>query len=212
MKVKNKTVWRAIASFVLLASTAQIGLAQGRYSISDEDAMGAGSPRVVVLHDRATGAEVAIAPTQGGELSSFKAAWNGQLIELLYNARNYAPAPGTFPGRAPLLWPAVGAQYPVGTIPKESCGVGSYIVAGKTYSMPCHGFARDMSWKETSRSADRQGARVTLELQDSDATRKFYPFAFHLGVTYQLADGHLTIDYVVRSDETNTQPMPFSIG
>lgn len=210
-KTQKVTRWTT-ATFVLFACVAQVAAAQGRYAVTDEDAMGAGSPRVVVLQDHATGTEVAVAPTEGGELSSFKVTRNGQSIELLYNARNYASPSGAFHGRGPLLWPAVGAQYPVNTTPKESCGMGSYTVADKSYPMPCHGFAKQMPWKEISRNADAHGARVTLELQDSEATRKFYPFAFHLDATYQLANGQLTVNYVVKSDEGNTIPMPFSIG
>jgi len=202
----------ALASFALIAASAQFAASQQRYSVTDEDAMGPGSPRVVVLHDRTAGAEAAIAPSEGGELSSFKVTRNGQMVELIYNARNYASPPGAFHGRGPLLWPAVGAQYPVGTIPKASCGMGTYPVMGKTYPMPCHGFAKEMPWKEISRSADAHGAHVTVELQDSDATRKYYPFAFRLDVNYELADGHLTVDYVVKSDQSNAEPMPFSIG
>jgi gluconolactonase len=106
----------------------------------------------------------------------------------------------------------LGAQYPVDTIPKQNCGMGSFTVAGKSYPMPCHGFAKNMPWKEISRSADVHGARLTIELRDSPSTRKFYPFAFHLDATYVLAGGQLTVDYVVKSDEVNTEPMPFSIG
>jgi len=201
-----------LASFFLFATAVHCALAQDRYSVTDEDAQGAGSPRVVVLHDRTAGAEAAVAPSQGGELSSFKVTRNGEMLELIYNARNYAALPGTFHGRGPLLWPAVGAQYPVGTVPKASCGMGTYPAMGKIYPMPCHGFAKDMPWKEVSRSADSHGARVTVELQDSDATRKYYPFAFHLDAIYELADGHLTVDYVVKSDQANSEPMPFSIG
>ena len=200
----------APATFALAWFAAQAALAQDRYSVTDEDAKGPGSPRVVVLHDRVAGAEVAVAPSEGGELSSFKVTRNGQMVELIYNARNYG-APG-FHGRGPILWPAVGAQYPVGTIPKESCGMGTYPVMGKTYPMPCHGFAKEMPFKEISRSADARGARVTVELTDSEATRKYYPFAFHLDAVYELADGHLTVDYIVKSDQSNPEPMPFSTG
>jgi gluconolactonase len=211
MITTKKTSGWALASFALIVCAAQVAHTQDRYNVTDEDAMGAGSPHVVVLHDRTAGAEAAIAPTEGGELSSYKVTRNGQMLELIYNARNYT-SPNTFHGRGPLLWPAVGAQYPVGTIPQTSCGMGTYPVMGKTYSMPCHGFAKEMPWKEISRSADAHGARVTVELQDSDATRKYYPFAFHLDAIYELADGHLTVDYVVKSDQSNPEPMPFSIG
>ena len=210
MKNREKVSQLAIACVVLSTFAVQFAAGQERYSITDEDAMGPGSPHVVVLHDHMAGAEAAVAPSEGGELSSFKVTRNGQMIELIYNARNYG-TPG-FQGRGPLLWPAVGAQYPVGTIPKSSCGMGSYTVMGKSYPMPCHGFAKDMPWKEISRGADAHGAHITVELQDSDATRKYYPFAFHLDAIYTLADGHLTVDYVVKSAESNPEPMPFSIG
>lgn len=206
-----KCVCPTIAALALLAS-ATFTFAQARYSITDEDTMGPGSPRVVVLHDRVAGTEAAIAPSQGGELASFKDTRNGQMVELLYNARNYNPPPGTFHGRAPLLWPAVGAQYPVDTVPKASCGMGSYTVAGTSYPMPCHGFAKEMPWHEVSRSADAHGARVIVELTDSDVTRKYYPFAFHLDATFELANGAVTIEYTVNSGSSNTGPMPFSIG
>jgi len=202
----------AVTALALIIAATPLALAQARYSVTDDDAMGPGSPRIVVLHDNVAGAEAAVTPSQGGELASFKVTRNGQMVELLYNARNYNPPPGTFHGRAPLLWPAVGAQYPVDTVPKESCGMGSYKIDGKSYPMPCHGFAKDMPWHEVSRSADARGARVIVELRDSDTTRKYYPFAFHLDATFELANGAVTVDYVVYSDSSNSGPMPFAIG
>jgi len=80
---------------------------------------------------------------------------------------------------------------------------------GKSYPMMCHGFAKSLPWKEIGRNADNRSARVTVELAASDATRESYPFAFHLDATYELIDGHLTIDYVVKSDASNSGPMPF---
>ncbi len=184
---------------------------QSHYSVSDEPADGAGSPRVVVLRDTVAGVEAAITPSEGGELSSYRVKLKGQSIELLYHARDYSPGPG-FKGKAPLLWPAVGAQYPVGTIPETSCGEGTYPVAGKNYTMPCHGFARSLPWTEVKRSADNSGARVTVQLRDSARTRPMYPFAFLLDASYELAGGHLSINYTVASDRSNAEPMVFSMG
>jgi len=186
-------------------------LCQARYTITDERASGPESPRVVVLHDHVAGAEAAIAPSEGGELSSFKVTFKGERIELLYHARDYGHKSG-FQGKGPLLWPAVGAQFPPDTQPKESCGLGSFTVMGKSYPMMCHGFAKSLPWKEIGRNADNRSARVTVELAASDVTRESYPFAFHLEAKYELIDGHLTIDYVVKSDASNSGPMPFSIG
>ncbi|HEY4051221.1 MAG TPA: SMP-30/gluconolactonase/LRE family protein [Acidobacteriaceae bacterium] len=207
MKIKTLR----IVSFVSFCLTAHFGFGQDRYTVSDEDASTPGSPRVVVLRDTTAGVEAAVAPSEGGELSSYRVQFKGQWVELLYHARDYSPGPG-FKGKGPLLWPAVGAQYPVGTIPKTSCGDGTYTVGGKVYPMPCHGFARTLPWTEISRSADKRGASVTVELRDSDRTRQYYPFAFRVDATYQVTGGHLTIDYTVTSDSSNTEPMPFSIG
>lgn len=186
-------------------------LAQNRYSVSEEPASAPGSPRVVILRDNMAGVEAAVAPSEGGELSSFRVKFRGRWTELLYHARDYSPGPG-FAGKGPLLWPAVGAQYPAGTVPTTSCGEGTYPVAGKSYPMPCHGFARKLPWKEVSRSSNANGAQVTVELRDSEQTRPYYPFVFSLQAKFELSGGHLNIKYTVTASRENTQPMIFSIG
>jgi gluconolactonase len=200
-----------VTALTTVLAWAAIAEGQTRYSITDESASGPNSPKVVVLHDSVTGAEAAVAPTEGGELSSFKVTFNGQKVELLYHARDYDNKTG-FQGKGPLLWPAVGGQYPVDNPPKDSCAMGTYTAMGHSYPMMCHGFAKTIPWREIKRSANGQGARVTLELASSETTRKYYPFAFRLDATYELVDGQLTVDYVVAADPANQEPMPFSIG
>jgi gluconolactonase len=204
--------FRMLSAIIAAAGIIPISLlGQARYTITDEHATGQDSPMVVVLHDNVAGAEAAVTPTQGGELSSFKVTFEGRSVELLYHARDYDHRTG-FQGKGPLLWPAVGAQYPIGILPKDNCGMGTIPAMGKTYAMPCHGFAQTLPWREISRSADDHGARVKEELTASDETRKYYPYKFQLDATYILADGHLTIEYIVKSAASNTEPMPFSIG
>lgn len=203
-------LWQPLV-ILILCTIARLSMAQARYSISEDVATGPSAPRLVVLHDNVAGTEAAIAPSEGGELSSLRVKLGGKAIELLYNARNYAAGPG-FHGRAPLLWPAVGPQYPVDTIPKASCGDGTYLVAGTIYPMPCHGFAKSVPWTVVNQSADAGGAQVTVELRNSGRTESFYPFAFTLDATYQVSNGQLTINYVVTSGTSNKQTMPFSIG
>ncbi len=205
----RKALFLATA-FGLLFS-AHFGHCQNRYSVSDEAAGVAGSPQVVVLRDNVAGAEAAVAPSQGGELSSYRVRLLGKTIELLYRARDYGSESG-FSGKAPLLWPGVGPQFALDNIPKAACGDGVFVVAGKSYPMPCHGFAKSLPWKEISRSADDRGAQVTVELADSESTRKFYPFSFKVDATYLLSNAQLTITYSVTSGQSNKQDMPFSIG
>ena len=207
-RVFLQTVFRLLAASSL---TVFACFAQDRYTVTRELAKGPGTPELIVLRDTLAGVEAAIAPTEGGELSSYRVRFRGEWVELLYHARDYSPGPG-FKGKAPLLWPAVGAQYPIGTIPKASCGDGTYPVADEVYPMPCHGFARSMPWTLAGSSADKTGARATVELRDSTATRVSYPFAFSVQATYELAAGHISINYTVSSGAANSAPMPFAIG
>jgi gluconolactonase len=200
-----------ICILLLLCLAGPAGFGQARYTITDEDAADPGTPKVVVLHDATGGVEAAVAPSQGGELSSFRVKFKGDWVELLFHARDYTHPQG-FQGKGPVLWPAVGVQFPLGQFPKSTCGDGSYPLDGKTYPMPCHGFAKNLPWTEVKRSADNQGASVTVELRDSDRTRPFYPFAFQLDATSSLSGGLLTIDYTVKANPENTRPMIFSIG
>lgn len=202
---------RRICTLLIALSAAAPSFAQSRFSITDEPAAGPGTPHVIVLRDSVAGVEAAVAPTEGGELSSYRVKVKGEWTEFLFHARDYSPGPG-FKGKGPLLWPAVGAQYPVGTIPETSCGPGPYPVDGKTYTMPCHGFAKNFPWSEVNRLVDKNFARVTLEFKDSERTRAAYPFAFQVLATYEVSGGHLTVDYTVKSGASNTSEMMFSIG
>ena len=203
---------RCLATVALLSIVHVLpAFAQSRYSVSDESAAGPGTPAVVVLRDNVAGVEAAVAPTEGGELSSYRVKFNGQWIELLYRARDYSPGLG-FKGKGPLLWPALGGLYRLGTVPKKNCNEGEYQLGEKIFPMPCHGFARSLPWTEVRRSVGRRSAQVTLELRDSERTRTMYPFAFQLDVTYKLAGSRLTIDYAIASGRSNAEPMIFSIG
>jgi galactose mutarotase-like enzyme len=196
---------------IALAVVSAFTAAPARYTIAREPADGPGSPHVVVLRDHAAGVVAAVAPSEGGELSSLRVRFRGAWVELLYRAREYGPAPG-WRGKAPLLWPAVGGQYPLGTIPESACADGSYLAGGRSYPMPCHGFAKSLAWEEIAASADPRGARVAVELRDSAWTRERYPFGFRLRAVYELAGGRLAITYTVSAAGANTGPMPFSIG
>src|ERR1700760_2288769 len=120
-----------ISTLIFLCLAVSAGFGQNRYTVSDVDAAGPGTPKVVVLQDVAGGVEAAVAPSQGGELTSFRVKFKGEWVELLYHARDYTNTKG-FQGKGPVLWPAVGVQYPLGQFPKSSCGDGSYLVQGKS--------------------------------------------------------------------------------
>ena len=91
-------------------------------------------------------------------------------IEYLWNGD-----PEFWPRRAPVLFPMTG--------PTKDGKIGA---AGATYPMPNNGFARDLAFSLLSQSSDQ----AILELQDSEATLKLYPYGFRLKITYTLlSDG-----------------------
>ena len=96
-----------ISTLIFLCLAVSAGFGQDRYTVSDVDAAGPGTPKVVVLQDVAGGVEAAVAPSQGGELTSFRVKFKGEWVELLYHARDYTNTKG-FQGKGPVLWPAVG--------------------------------------------------------------------------------------------------------
>lgn len=161
------------------------------YSISSVNGL-------TVLKDDAAGIEATIAPREGGELCGLRYRHKGQWVQLIYRACDYAPATG-WRGKAPVLWPAVGAT-------------GKYNVQGREFEMPMHGFVKDMPWKLSESGADKDGAMARVAVADTPKTRQWYPFGWHLSAEYRLAGGKLTIAYTVTAARQNRGPMPFAIG
>lgn len=77
---------------------------------------------------------------------------------------------------------------------------------GKTYRMTQHGFARDSRfiW------AERGESRCALVLEDSEATRALYPFAFRLTAAYALDESGLDLSLTVIN--TGKETLPMSLG
>lgn len=84
-----------------------------------------------------------------------------------------------------------------------------YELDGQSYTLPQHGFGRNLPWHVTDLTTDA-GAAMTLELKDSEATRAVYPFAFLLRLRYHWQNCRLTIT----SELTNTSEcdLPYSLG
>src|SRR3954447_9185298 len=106
---------------------------------------------------------------QGAEMCSLASDAG---IEFVWQAE---PA---WPRHAPLLFPIVGR------LANDELRHG-----GRTCRMTQHGFARDsrFAW------AERGENRCVLVLDDSEATRALYPFAFRLVVTYTIEEAGLDV-------------------
>lgn len=123
----------------------------------------------------------------GAELSSLKGA-DGR--ELMTDAD-----PAFWTGRAPLLFPIVGALQG-----------GVYRLDGTEYPLPQHGFARRQPFALVEQSASRAVFRLT----DTAETRAVYPFAFALDAAFTLRDATLAIQIAVTN--TGDRDMPASFG
>lgn len=100
-----------------------------------------------------------------------------------------------WPRRSPILFPIV-------------CSVNdnTYVVDGKEYHLPRHGFARDMEFTLISKTDEK----VTLALHESEETLKVYPYRFNLAVTYRLEGNKVHVIWHV--ENTDCQEIHFQIG
>lgn len=100
-----------------------------------------------------------------------------------------------WPRHAPLLFPIVGRL-----------ANDELRHRGKTYRMTQHGFARDSRFVWTERGE----GRCTLVLEDSEATRALYPFAFRLTAAYAIDDSGLDLTFTIAN--TGKETLPASLG
>lgn len=82
----------------------------------------------------------------------------------------------------------------------------SYEFQGKKYSLPRHGFAREMNFKTEETGEDF----AKFSLRYNDDTLKVYPYRFMLEIGYFLQGNVLRIKYTVRNLGNST--MYYSIG
>ena len=103
--------------------------------------------------------------------------------------------PTVWSGRAPLLFPIVGAL-----------AGGKYRWQKKLYELPRHGFARNKRFDIMESTPDSG----RLSLKADEATRQVYPFEFELQVYFQLRDTSLSITATVHN--AGNVDMPASFG
>ena len=97
--------------------------------------------------------------------------------------------------RAPILFPFIARL-------RE----GVYTLEGRPYSIPTHGFARDMVFS----LAQRDDHSLTFLLTDTPETREVYPFSFVLTVTYRLEKNRLIKSH--RVENRSERDMFYELG
>jgi galactose mutarotase-like enzyme len=103
--------------------------------------------------------------------------------------------PAFWTGRAPLLFPIVGALNR-DTLRHQ----------GVEYGLEKHGFAR----RNVFEVIEHDEHRVLFRLRDSEETRTLYPFGFELDMLFALTGQSLRMVATVRNP--GDQPLPFSFG
>jgi len=103
--------------------------------------------------------------------------------------------PAYWTGHAPLLFPIVGRL-----------NGDAYRLDGASYALPQHGFAR----RQTFLLTEHHPGRAKFLLQDTEATRAVYPFAFALEAEYAVEGPTLVTTITVTNRDS--RPMPASFG
>ena len=122
----------------------------------------------------------------GAQLSSLK---DRDAHELLWNGD-----PAVWAGRAPLLFPIVGAL-----------AGGSYRLGRDSYPLSRHGFARGKPFSVESNGP----SSATFGLRADDATYRIYPFRFELLVQFELHGSTLAVTTRIRNPGAVDMPASF---
>jgi galactose mutarotase-like enzyme len=155
--------------------------------------------RLITLRDGL--GEALIAPELGGWLLRYAREIPGLgCVDAIHFSQEVVDRyPNQMYAGNPLLFPQVSFNHLPG---REH----HYEWKGKEYALPQHGFARRLPW----RVIDVSETRVCMELAESEATRRAYPFSFRMEVAYELREGCLHYHQLV--ENLTEEEMPFSTG
>lgn len=168
------------------------------------------TPNYVPLEPTTGMLHAQIAPNMGGILAGLQCKVGGELVELLYRGRNFAPTKG-WTGKAPVLWPAVGLNTTAPDRATDRAAAG-WMWKGHHYPMPMHGFVKSEKWRVEKSFSGKKTAYTVVSTVDSPATRVMYPFGFRLGIEYRVAESKIVLSHLISAAHANSDAMPFSIG
>lgn len=133
------------------------------------------------------GSATAVVDTLGGELISYKTAEGTERV--------WCGDPAYWASHAPVLFPVVGAL-------KND----SITIAGKTYAMNKHGFARKLEFEATEIGE----STATFTLKPNEVTLAQYPSLFALIITHSITETTFTTTFKVVNE--GAEEMYFCIG
>ena len=148
------------------------------------------------LADPESNCWLTVCPERGGIITNFGVQGKEKLYveeDTLYNRDT------SVRGGIPILFPISGRL----TDQK-------YEWNGESYSMPMHGFARDLPWEVVDTEQPENNASITIKLVSNAQTKKYYPFDFSIAFTYTLSKENLVIDQIYHN--YSEQSMPIYVG
>lgn len=147
------------------------------------------------------GTRIRFLPEWGGVAHSWTVPFRGKPRELLYPHEHFwDPETTRIRGGWPFLFPICGRMSRGG---REE----QYLLNGRVYRMPIHGFGSRMPWEVVGGGTDDQ---LAMRLTDTPDTRAMFPFPFEVRLDYRVGPGEL----VCRQTVTNPgrEPMPYATG
>ena len=141
----------------------------------------------------ASGDRLRIVPERGGIVTEWRC---GDRDVLYFDAERYSDPTKRIRGGIPVLFPICG-NLPGDVLP----------VNGVDYTLPQHGFARDLPW-QLQLLEDQTG--ISLSLSDTEQTRASYPFSFLIEMQVRPVAQALEISISILN--RSGQLMPFSFG
>lgn len=134
---------------------------------------------------------------KNGNASAKIARHGAELKSLVIGGRElmWSGDPAFWPNTAPVMFPMIGTL-------KDN----KTLILGKEYSLPKHGFSRDLEHSPEEIAENT----VLFSLEQSDYTKKFYPFDFRFTTRYTLRPDGITVTHTVKNNDS--ADMPYCIG
>ncbi len=134
---------------------------------------------------------------KSGNVSATINEKGAELKSLVINGREFmwSADPKFWANTAPVMFPMIGTL-------KDN----KTLILGKEYSLPKHGFVRDLELKIENVSP----TSVTFSLEQNDYTKQFYPFDFKFSLTYTLKADGITETHRVKNN--SDVEMAYCIG
>jgi len=132
-------------------------------------------------------------PERGGVITN----WVSENNEIIYlDEKRFLDRGKSIRGGIPILFPICG-----------NLNISNSLFGKNYLQLPQHGFARDLPWQY---SLNKKEKSLCLVLQDSEITRKYYPFDFEVRIEVTLKINCL--EFKIHIENKTNSEMPINFG